>query len=135
MIVDTSALLAYFNRAEPAHEAVARAIDSCAEPLVVSPFVLAELDYFLLKRSGVARELAVMKALLGPAWQIARVSPDDLSRAVALAERFADDKIGVTDALNVALADACHTRLVATLDHRHFGVLRLGDGTPVQIVP
>ena len=38
MIVDTSALLAYFNAHEPDHEAVAGVIDNNDELLVVSPY-------------------------------------------------------------------------------------------------
>jgi predicted nucleic acid-binding protein len=36
MIVDTDALLAFFDRDEPDHRAVAAALENAAEPLVVS---------------------------------------------------------------------------------------------------
>ena len=54
MIVDTSALLAYVDAHERAHSGVAAVIDASDEPLVLAPFVLAELDYLLL--SGMARQ-------------------------------------------------------------------------------
>ena len=44
VIVDTSALLAFFDASEPDHEAVA-AVLAVADALVVSPYVVAELDY------------------------------------------------------------------------------------------
>lgn len=50
MIIDTSALLAYFDAAEPDHAAVSECIDSSADALVVSPYVVAELDYLVATR-------------------------------------------------------------------------------------
>ena len=135
MIVDTSVLLAYFNKGESAHARVATVIDGADEPLVVSPYVLTELDYFLLTRSGVARETAVLRALLGPAWEIAPVTSTQLAAAVALIETYADEHIGLTDAMNVVLAGAHRTRRIATLDRRHFAVLRLPDGSPIEVLP
>ncbi len=135
MIVDTSALLAYYNSREPSHEAVAAVIDSADEALVVSPYVLAELDYFLVTRSGVRAELVVLRALLGPAWEIAKVADAQLASAADLIERYTDERISLTDAVNIVLADAYRTSRIATLDHRHFGVLRLAGGGGVTILP
>ena len=47
----------------------------------------------------------------------------------------ADARIGLTDAVNVVLAGVYHTTRIATLDRRHYPVLRLLDGNPVEIVP
>ena len=74
MIVDTSALLAYFNAREPDHEAVSGVIDINDELLVVSPYVLAELDYLIAKRVGVDAELAVLRELSSGAWELAVVA-------------------------------------------------------------
>ena len=135
MIVDTTVLLSFFNRKEPAHAAVSVMIDTADEALVVSPYVLAELDYFLLTRSGVQRELVALRELLQPAWEIAKVTDAHLAQAADLIEKYADEKIGLTDAVNIVLASEYRTRRIATLDHRHFRVLRLLDGNPVEILP
>ena len=63
MIVDTSALLAYFDASEPAHKAVSAAIESSDELLVVSPYVLAELDYLVLSRHGIQAEQAAQRQI------------------------------------------------------------------------
>jgi len=135
MIVDTSALLALFHPKEPLHGPVSEFFAHASEPLVVSPYVIAELDYLILTRCGVANEVAAMRALLGPAWEIAPVTGAQLAQAVDLAETYADERIGLTDAVNVVLASAHRTRRIATLDRRHFTVLRLPDGSPVEILP
>ena len=74
MIVDTSALLAFFDRDEPDHDAVTRVLSSTSEPLVVSPYVLAEVDYLVGSRRGVETELAVLRELAGGAWDLATMT-------------------------------------------------------------
>src|SRR6266700_4098311 len=118
MIVDTSAILAFFDRDEPDHEALATVLSQSSEPLVVSPYVIAEVDYLIGTRLGVAAEIAALRELAGGAWALATI-----------------DAIGVADASNVVLADRYRTTTVATLDRRHFSVLRPLGGGYFAIVP
>jgi len=135
MIVDTSALLAYFDRNEPMHEAVAEAIDAAGEPLVVSPYVLAEVDYLVLGRHGTVAEHAVLAELCGGAWELADMQVSRVVEASRVVERYADIPIGLADASNLVLAEAYRTRRIATLDRRHFTIMRFGDGTAPEILP
>ncbi|MEZ5190934.1 MAG: PIN domain-containing protein [Schumannella sp.] len=135
MIVDTSAILAYVDAAEPAHAAVSRVIEGSDETLVVSPYVMAEVDCLVSNRHGVAAELEVIRELAGGAWELASMDAERVQAAARVVERFRDQPIGLADASNIVLAEAYRTRTIATLDRRHFGVLRFGDGTAVTIVP
>jgi predicted nucleic acid-binding protein len=135
VIVDTSTLLAYFDTDEPDHDAVSRVIDQATDPLVVSPYVVAELDYLVASRLGVTAELAVLRELAGGAWDLAATSPEDLTVAHRIVERYADQSIGVADASNVILAARYGTRTIVTLDRRHFDVLRPLDGSRFAILP
>ena len=135
MIVDTSAILAFFDRDEPDHEALAAVLSQSSEPLVVSPYVLAEVDYLIGTRLGVAAEIAALRELAGGAWDLATIDSIDLARTVPIIERYADHAIGVADASNVVLADRYRTTTVATLDRRHFSVLRPLSGGYFAIVP
>ena len=135
MIIDTSALLAYFDTDEPDHEAVAAVIDASDEPLVVSPYVVAELDYLVASRLGVTAELAVLAELIGGAWDLSAIDNEGLSDARDVIERYADQRIGVADASNVVLAARHRTNTIVTLDHRHFDVLRALDGRRFAVLP
>ena len=135
MIVDTSALLAYFNAREPDHPAVAGLIDSSDELLVVSPYVVAELDYLIAKRIGVDAELEVLRELSSGAWELAVVGAAELELATSIIEKYGDQDIGVADASMVVLADRYHTRRIVTLDRRHFEVLRPIGGGRFSIQP
>jgi predicted nucleic acid-binding protein len=135
VIVDTSALLAYFNRSEPQHLAVATAIEDSGQPLIVSPYVLAELDYLISTRHGVTAELKVIDELTSGAWQLVSLEMEEIKRARNIIEHYSDQSVGLADAANVVLAERFGDTTVATLDRRHFAVLRTADGRAMKIVP
>ena len=135
MIVDTSALLAYFDTDEPDHQAVAGILEEADEPLVVSPYVIAELDYLVASRLGVRAELAVLAELAGGAWDLAAIDAEELRDASAVVERYADQRVGIADAANVVLAARYQTQTIVTLDHRHFDVLRPLAGGRLVVLP
>jgi uncharacterized protein len=135
VIVDTSALLAFFDTDEPDHETVFAVLSATTEPLVVSPYVVAELDYLVVSRLGVSAELAVLRELTGGAWDLPAIDVKELVRSGAVIERYADQNIGVADASNMILAERYRTRTIVTLDHRHFDVLRPLDGGRFRILP
>ena len=135
MIVDTSALVAYFDANEPDHDAVSRVIDGSDEVLVISPYVIAELDYLVATRVGVDAELEVLQELASGAWELAIFGVPDLDQAASVITKYRDQQIGAADASNVVLADRYQTRTIATLDRRHFTVLRPLKGGRFTIVP
>ncbi len=135
MIVDTSVLMALFRTAEDRHAEVVAAVEAVGEPLVLSPYVVAEIDYLIATRFGVDAELAVLRELAGGAWTLARFDEAELAAAADVVKRYRDQAIGVTDASLVVLADRYRTKRIATLDRRHFEVLRPLSGGRFTIVP
>lgn len=135
MIADTSGLLALFSDREPAHAAVAAIVGQEHDALVVSPFVLAELDSLLATRSGTDAELAVLEELSSGAYELAAFSADDLREMHGVIERYGDQQIGLADASLVVLAQRHKTRRILTLDRRHFEVLKSQSGEHFEILP
>ncbi|CAB4763573.1 unannotated protein [freshwater metagenome] len=134
IIVDTSALFAFMRIDDPDHAQASRVLD-VSVPLVVSPFVIAELDYLVETRIGIQAELAVLAELSSGSYELPALTAADLISCAALIERYSDQRLGVTDASLVVLADRYQTRTICTLDRRHFSVLRTLDGQPFDIVP
>lgn len=135
IVADTSGLLALFNAREPRHRDVVGALDDTGSVLAVSPYVVAELDYLVATRIGVAAELAVLRELIGPGYELATVDADLLGEAADVVERYADQQIGIADASIVVLARRYRTDRVLTLDRRRFDTLRTGDGSPFRLLP
>ena len=135
IIADTSGLIPFFNHADPDHESVANWIEGNDQVMVISPFVIAEIDYLVATRNGVAAELAVLRELAGGAYELATIGAQDLTTAIGVINRYQELDIGITDASIVVLADRFRTNTVLTLDRRHFSVLRPLRGGRFEIVP
>ena len=135
IVADTSGLLAFFNRREPQHGDVRRVVDAEPDALVVSPYVVAELDYLVATRLGVDAELAVLHELSSGAYDLAHVGTHDLAPIARVIERYGDQGVGVADASLVVLAARYETRHILTLDHRHFTVLRPLNGGRFRVLP
>jgi predicted nucleic acid-binding protein len=135
LLCDTSGLIAYFDSGDAHHSAVAAAVGGDPGPFVVSPYVLAELDYLVSTRRGVDAELAALQELAGGAWDLAACDEDDVRRAAEVVGRYADQQVGLADASVAILADRYGTDRVLTLDRRHFLVLRTLDGRPFTLLP
>ncbi len=119
ILVDTSGLLANYDRRDRHHAEVARVL---AQPQhrILSPFVLAELDYLVGQIAGQAAELVVLEDVARGAYQLESFSATDIAAARAVIERYADLRLGLADASIVVLAEryGCHD--ILTLDERHF---------------
>jgi len=135
IIADTSGLLALFNAAEPDHAGVTRVVTGERDQLVVSPFVLAELDYLVGTRIGVNAETAMLRELANGAYHLATIDPDQLATAADIVDRYHDQRIGLTDASLVVLAERFRTHRLLTLDRRHFTVVRPLSGGTFELLP
>jgi predicted nucleic acid-binding protein len=135
ILLDTSGLYSAIDAGQPEHERVLEALRDEPGPLVLSPFVLAEVDYFILTRMTSAHELALLDEVAAGAFDLARFETDDIARARAVIERYGDLDVGLTDASIVVLADRYGTNRVLTLDERHFRALRTSNGQPLTLLP
>jgi uncharacterized protein len=124
IICDTSGLLAAFGRDQKDHAAARAVLESDQGPIVMSPYVLAELDYLILTRSGVAAELLFLRETAAGALELASFGPHDLSRAIGVIEQYQDMRLGLADASLVVLAARYGTTRLLTLDERHFRAIR-----------
>jgi uncharacterized protein len=124
IVADTSGLLALFNEAEPRHAATARVVADEREPIVVSPYVAAEVDYLIATRVGPRAAAAVLRELAGGAYLLPCLTVDDLVVVADVMDRYADLDLGLADASLVVLADRYATTRILTLVHGHFTAVR-----------
>jgi uncharacterized protein len=125
-IADTSALLAMFNGTDTEHTACVKARGTIGH-LVISPLVLAELDYSLTSAGGPETAIRALDHIMDKVdikrYEVPEVSPH-LRTARALMARYVNMNIGLTDAMNCALAAEFRTDAIFTLDRRHFRAVR-----------
>ena len=124
IILDTSGALSAIDAGQRHHAAAAGVLGAEDEPALLSPFVLAEIDYLLATKVGVDAELAFLAEVASGAYRLAPFNADDVAVAVGLVERYRDQNIGLTDASIVVLAHRHETNRLLTLDEWHFRVVR-----------
>ncbi|MFL5319080.1 MAG: type II toxin-antitoxin system VapC family toxin [Myxococcaceae bacterium] len=135
LVADTSGLYASIDRDEPDHAAVRRVLESERGPVHVPELVLAELDYLILTRLTREVELTFLDDLLSGAYQREALSDADLRRSMQVIERYADHKLGLTDASVLATAERLNVPRILTLDERHFRTLRFRDRRALTLLP
>ena len=123
IVVDTSGLLAAIDSAQRYHEAAAASLLAAEPPLLLSPFVLAELDYLIANRVGASARAALLSEVADGAYRLEPFGADDVAEAQLVIERHRDLGISLADASIVVLAARHGVRDVLTLDERHFRVL------------
>jgi predicted nucleic acid-binding protein len=135
ILLDTSGLLAALFSDQRQHEACAEVLREAKGPLVLSPFVLAELDYLVSKLAGVDVELALLEEVARGAYLLAEFSADDIRAARDLIAAHRDLGLGLADASIAVLARRYRTVDILTLDERHFGALHGPRGKGFRLLP
>jgi predicted nucleic acid-binding protein len=135
ILIDTSGLFAALNVREPEHQAAQGALLEDEGPLVLSPFVLAELDFLVGKRAGRRAALDLVTDVGDGLYELAPMDTRDVAAARDVITRYSDLELGLADASVVVLADRYGTERVLTLDQRHFRVVRTPAGRPFTLLP
>ena len=135
IVVDTSAIIALLDARDRNHDAVRRWLGGEERDLVTTPLVVAEVDHLVGARGGRAAQAAFREDLVAGAYLV-EWWPGAVAAAVPVAEAYADNDLGLTDASLVALADRVETVDIATLDERHFRAVRpLSGGDAFRLIP
>lgn len=135
ILLDTSGLLAAMDRSEPLHAETARSLAEAGPPLVLSPFVLAELDYLLGKHLGPEARAALLDEVGRGAYRLEEFTASDVSAAAAVMERYGDLQLGLADASIVVLAERYDVTELLTLDERDFRAVKGPGDRPFRILP
>lgn len=135
ILLDTSGLLAALDSDQSCHAPAADALRSSRGPLLLSPFVLAELDYLLATRVGIEAELALLGEVARRAYRVEAFDATDVDAARSVMEAHRDLEIGLADASIVVLSRRHGVNDLLTLDERHFRVLRGAGDRPFRLLP
>ncbi len=135
ILLDTSGLLSAIDESQRHHTACAEILSEAVPPLLLSPFVLAELDYLLATQVDGQAQLALVDEVARGVYRLEPFSADDVAAAGDIMRRYSNLPIGLADASIVVLAERHGTRDVLTLDERHFRTLRAPGGKRFRVLP
>jgi predicted nucleic acid-binding protein len=135
IVLDTGGLYAALDGSEALHARAVAALAAVPPPRVLSPFVLAELDYLIGTRVGHQAQLALASEVARGAYLLDSFTADDVALARKVMDRYADHRIGLADASVVVLANRHRTLDLLCADERHFRTLRGPGGKPFRLLP
>lgn len=135
ILLDTSGLLAAMFSDQSDHEACRTALAAALPPLLLSPFVLAELGYLVCRHAGVDAELALLGEVAEGAYELVEFTRTDVARSRQIAQQHRDLKIGLTDASLAVLSERTGVLDLLTLDQRHFRTVAGAQGKPFRLLP
>lgn len=124
LIVDTGVLLAAADLSDPHHDRCAALVDAEPGRLVTTAMVVAEACYLIDRQLGPEAEALFVDSIANGDLEIEQLSDADWRRIGILIRQYASLPLGGTDASVVAVAERLTVQRIATLDHRHFRVVR-----------
>ena len=135
MICDTGPILAALDAADPDHSRCAALLQEADTQLIVPILVLAEVDYWCHERLDPGAWLAFLDDVLAGVYRVESATTADLRRCYSLQQQYRDLNLGVVDASVVALTERLAEPAVATLDRRHFSVVRPSHVDALTLLP
>ena len=135
MIVDTGVLLAAADRADPDHLACANLVEDSRTPLRTSPLIIAETAYLIGRQLGSPAEAQLFRSIAADEITVEAIASEDALRIADLVETYADLPLGAADASLVAIAERRRETAIATLDRRHFSVVRPSHAAAFKLLP
>lgn len=134
IVVDASGLLSALDSGDPHHSACLSALRT-GEPRLLSPMILAEVDYLLGNRAGRHAQMAFLDDVVGGSYRVEPFDQRDIAEATDVLRRYADLDIGLADASLVVIARRHGVVDLLTLDERHFRVVLGPDDRPFRLLP
>lgn len=103
--------------------------------LLVPATVTAEVGYLLAREAGPHIESLFLRSLADSDFTAVNLTTADYARMAELVETYGDLPLGSTDASVIAIAERLKLTDVATLDRRHFTVVRPSHVNSLSLLP
>ncbi|MFG1928071.1 type II toxin-antitoxin system VapC family toxin [Cryptosporangium sp. NPDC048952] len=138
IICDTGPLVAAALSDDPDHHACTELFTGmhlAGRRLLVPGTVVAEVGYLLARESGPRTEAIFLRSMAEGDFEIVDLTSTDYRRMAELVVQYGDLPLGTTDASVIALTERFGLAEVATLDKRHFTVVRPAHVNALALLP
>jgi len=135
LICDTGPLAAALSERDPRHAECSALLRSFAGRIAAPAPVVTETALFVLGKLGSEAQVRFLDSVAAGEIDVLDLQPTDHARVAALCRKYSDLPLDQVDAGVIALAERLGEHRVASLDIRHLGVVRLADGTYLELLP
>ncbi|WP_410572484.1 type II toxin-antitoxin system VapC family toxin [Amycolatopsis sp. cmx-4-61] len=123
------------NRRDDDHERCTELLTKTPEQLILPEAIVGEIGYMLGTRAGPKAEASFLCDIADGSYIVASMHVDDFVRAAELVEQYADLPLGTADACVLTVAERLGITRIATLDRRHFSIVRLRHAASLTLLP
>jgi predicted nucleic acid-binding protein len=135
LILDTGPILAAMDAGDRDHAECAELLGGATEELVIPAAILPELDYWFHKGMGPEALLALLDEVRRGIFRVEDLGADDYARVFELLETYMDLRVGFVDAAVMAIVERLKEPKLATLDRRHFTIMRPRHVASLELLP
>lgn len=128
-------MYAYVDADDRHHASCLEILTTHPGPLIVPQLVITEVSYLLATRLGPDAEVRFLGDLAGGALTTQPVQSGDWLSIAELVWRYRDLPLGTVDASLVVAAERLGITEIATVDHRHFRVVRPRHVEAFELLP
>ena len=134
LVCDASVIVAALNRKDPDHRRCAALLRDDTTTTIPAP-VIVEVDWIARSRGAVGAIDALLASIDRRDVLIVNLDEEDYRRVRSLQRRYIDLPLEFVDACVVAIAERLEQTRVATLDRRHFSVVKPVHIPAFELVP
>lgn len=135
LILDTGPIVAALDLDDPDHGRCSGLLADARETLLVPSPVLVEVDYWLRKLGGAEVWQQFVADIAGGGYRVEYLADADLVRAAEIEATYADLRLGFVDAAVMTVCERLKESKVATLDRRHFTVVKPAHRSYLDLLP
>ena len=135
LILDTGPLYASLDRSDAYYSVCRRLFEASEEPLVIPAPVLVEVDYWIHARLHQGVLAALVDDIIAGAYRVEDLCPADYLRVYDVISSYEDADVGFVDAAVLAIVERLNEPKLATLDQRHFRMLRPRHVPALTLLP
>jgi len=138
IICDTGPIFAAADRKDADHRSCVKLFTDfrlAGRRMIVPQTVMTEVCYMLATKVRTSAEVAFLEAVAVGSFELVALTSPDVVRVAELVARYGDLPLGTTDASVIAFAERFGVNEIATLDHRHFRVVRPNHVPALTLLP
>jgi len=135
VVVDTGVLLGAADADDDDHQLCARLLREHRGELWLPAPVIPECAWQIERNVGPPAEAAFLRHMASGQFKVIDLRPVDYERCAELIDAYTDLGLGVVDASVVTVAENLGARVLATLNHRDFTVVRPRHIDRFELIP
>ena len=135
LVIDSGPLFSAYDLNDYHHAKCRKLLEETDEELLIPTPVVTEFDWLCYSRKVAQGPIILLEDILAGAYTVVSLITEDHVRCLEILRQYADAQVGYVDAAVLAVTERLKEPKLATLDRRHFHMLRPKHVEALQLLP